>query len=56
MSLKINIKDAERFIGKQAIYGLQDDVQKIHRMIKEKTGAGSDFLGWLDLPISYNKE
>lgn len=56
MSLKINIKDAERFIGKQAIYGLQDDVQKIHRMIKEKNGAGSDFLGWLDLPISYNKE
>ena len=42
MSLKINIKDAERFIGKQAIYGLQDDVQNPSDD-KRKTGAGSDF-------------
>ena len=22
----------------------------------KKTGAGNDFLGWLDLPVNYDKE
>ncbi len=22
----------------------------------EKTGAGNDFLGWIDLPVDYDKE
>ena len=24
-------------------------------MIHEKTGRGNDFLGWLDLPLNYDK-
>ncbi len=31
-------------------------VQKAHNMLHEKTGAGNDFLGWLDLPENYDKE
>lgn len=26
-----------------------------HTSVHEKTGAGNDFLGWLDLPVSYDK-
>ena len=26
------------------------------KMLKEKTGAGSDFLGWYDYPVAYDKE
>ena len=25
------------------------------KMLKEKTGAGSDFLGWYDYPVAYDK-
>lgn len=25
-------------------------------MIHNKTGAGNDFLGWVDLPTNYDKE
>jgi glucose-6-phosphate isomerase len=34
----------------QEIFGLQGDVDKVHRQITERTGRGSDFLGFLDLP------
>lgn len=28
----------------------------IHKTIHEGTGAGSDFLGWVNLPEDYDKE
>ncbi len=34
----------------------KERVAQIHDMIHNKTGAGSDFLGWVDLPINYDKE
>ena len=36
--LTIDYKDYEKI----------DAVSTIHKMIHEKTGAGSDYLGWLD--------
>lgn len=33
-----------------------DSVKTIHSMIHDKTGAGNDFLGWLDLPVNYDKD
>lgn len=31
------------------------DVKNIHKMIHEKTGAGNDFLGWVNLPTDYDR-
>jgi glucose-6-phosphate isomerase len=31
-------------------------VSGAHNVLTNKNGAGSDFLGWLDLPINYDKE
>jgi len=31
-------------------------VKTAHKMLHDKTGAGSDFLGWVDLPGDYDKE
>ena len=33
----------------------KDTVKDIHEMIHNKTGAGNDFLGWVELPENYNK-
>lgn len=34
----------------------KEQVASIHDMIHNKTGKGNDFLGWVDLPIAYDKE
>ncbi len=31
-------------------------VEEINRSIDERTGAGNDFLGWADYPLTYDKE
>lgn len=33
----------------------QEQVNVIDKMIKDKTGAGNDFLGWVDWPQNYDK-
>ena len=43
------IKDEEI---KNALWQLKD----AHNMLHNKTGAGNDFLGWIDLPVNYDKE
>lgn len=41
---------------KENLESYKDTVKDIHNMIHEKTGAGSDFLGWLTLPKDYDKD
>ncbi|GAA4727038.1 glucose-6-phosphate isomerase [Brevibacillus fulvus] len=31
-------------------------VQDAHQKLHQKTGRGSDFLGWVDLPVQYDKD
>jgi glucose-6-phosphate isomerase len=35
---------------------MQAKVNEIDKMIVNKTGAGSDFLGWVDWPVNYDRE
>ncbi len=35
---------------------LEKQVSLAHGMLHEKTGAGNDFLGWIDLPVDYDHE
>ena len=35
---------------------LEKQVRLAHEMLHEKTGAGNDFLGWIDLPVDYDHE
>lgn len=34
----------------------EEKVKEIDKMIKEKTGPGNDFLGWVNHPLDYDKE
>ncbi len=38
-----------------AIEDFQDKVTHYHRALHDKTGKGSDFLGWVDWPLNYDK-
>ncbi len=44
------------FFNQNEIDNSQDFVTSAHHALHNKTGPGSDFLGWVDLPETYNKE
>ncbi|MCB0831899.1 MAG: glucose-6-phosphate isomerase [Bacteroidetes bacterium] len=38
------------FIKEKDLHKMQTKVTEVHQVIEDRTGIGSDFLGWLDLP------
>ncbi|MGS4030927.1 glucose-6-phosphate isomerase [Staphylococcus pseudintermedius] len=54
--IQLDYQKALKFFGQHELDQQQDAVKAIHRTIHEGTGAGSDFLGWVDLPVNYDKE
>ena len=47
---------AKGFVSDAEIEALAPYVKVAHDTVQNKTGAGSDFLGWVDLPVDYDKE
>ncbi len=50
--LKFNYEKVLPFIGRQEIHGYQEAIESHFLAIRERTGKGSDFLGWTELPSS----
>lgn len=48
--LKIDINNIFGFVTKDEVYSLADKITLANKQLYEKSGRGSDFLGWLDLP------
>jgi glucose-6-phosphate isomerase len=48
--LSINLKNAEGFVPSEEVFALAQQSVRHLEILKEGTGAGSDFLGWLTLP------
>lgn len=55
-NISFDYKRALDFVGQHEIDYMADFVADAHKKLHEKTGAGSDFLGWVDLPADYDKE
>ena len=56
MALKLNLSYAGEFACEEKILSMKQEVEKAHEMLHNGTGAGSDYLGWIDLPVNYDKE
>ncbi len=54
--IKFDYKKASDFVSEHEIEGMKEYVKAAHDMLHNKTGAGSDFLGWVDLPENYDQE
>ena len=50
--LKFNYDNALGFVSKQDILNYQEAIDAHFLAIRERTGKGSDFLGWTDLPFA----
>lgn len=48
-------KTAE-FISKDEITSMKKLVLDAKETLVSKNGAGNDFLGWIDLPVDYDKD
>ena len=56
MSAKLNSKYVSSFVSDEELLSYQDKITKAHNDLHGKTGAGNDFLGWIDLPVDYDKD
>ncbi len=53
--LNFDYSNALSFFKEHEVQYLSEEVKLAHYKLHEKTGAGHDFLGWLDLPINYDQ-
>ncbi|WP_017472326.1 glucose-6-phosphate isomerase [Amphibacillus jilinensis] len=53
--VRFEYEKALTFFGQHEVDYLKEPVKLAHEMIHNKTGAGHDFLGWVDLPENYDK-
>ncbi len=54
--ISFNYKKALDFFNESEVENLEDYVETAHNALHNQTGAGSDFLGWINLPQDYDKE
>ena len=56
MSVKYNGKHLAKFIRPEEYDTIFPQVELAHQQLESRSSAGNDFLGWLDLPVNYDKE
>ena len=56
MSVKLETQYAKEFIRADEWTAIQPAVTAAHELLHSGTGLGNDFLGWVDLPVNYDKE
>ncbi len=47
---------AAPFIRPDEVKNMKAQAENAKEILLKRTGAGNDFLGWIDLPVNYNKE
>ena len=56
MSVTLNKKFASQFIKPHELDYIAPSAEAALSLVKAKNGPGSDFLGWVDLPVNYDKD
>ena len=54
--IKLDYTKASKFFKEHEIEGLCEQVRVAHDMLHNKSGLGNDYVGWVDLPINYDKQ
>ena len=56
MSISLNTKYLKNFIAPHEMESAKAATELAAKTLMERSGAGNDFLGWVDLPTNYDKE
>ncbi|MBE7022503.1 MAG: glucose-6-phosphate isomerase [Ruminococcaceae bacterium] len=54
--ITLDYSKAALAVRQEEIDNMAGQIQDAHNTLTNKTGAGNDFLGWVDLPTAYDKE
>lgn len=55
-TLSLDLSKTAPYLNNHEVSYFQGMINEAHKMLHEKTGAGNDFLGWVDLTINYDKD
>jgi len=53
--ISLDLSKVEPYMKETEINYMEEMVKAAHEKLHNGTGAGNDFLGWLDLPVNYDK-
>ena len=56
MSVRLKSQYVSSFVGEEELLHMQPEVTAAHELLVNRSGAGSDFLGWVTLPEDYDRE
>lgn len=56
MSISLNTKYLQNFIAPHELEAVKASAELAAKTVTDRSGAGNDFLGWVDLPVDYDKE
>lgn len=54
--LELDLSKVLDFVSLEEIAKMENEVKDAEKLLMEGTGAGNDFLGWINLPTNYDKE
>jgi len=56
MGVRLDVSAAKSFIDEREILQMKEQTELAKSTLVGKSGAGNDFLGWIDLPVAYDKD
>ena len=56
MAMNLKLTGVNGFVNKAELENMSDLMKTVNEVLLSGKGAGNDFLGWLDLPVNYDKE
>jgi glucose-6-phosphate isomerase len=56
MTVKLNDKFLKGFVRDHELENIRAAVETAHKTLLDRSGAGNDFLGWVDLPVAYDRD
>ena len=54
--LSLDLTKITPFVSEEEIRNFKTSIEMAENVLNSRTGAGNDFLGWVDLPENYDKE
>lgn len=54
--VKFDYTNAKQFVSEEEIAMMKRTIEDAKSVVLEGNGAGNDFLGWVNLPVDYDKE
>ena len=55
-TLTLDLKNTKPYLVEHEFEYFAPMVAHAHQLLHTQTGAGNDFLGWIDLPVNYDKK